>query len=60
MLNVLMNVVKNIYSVCVMACDAIKFVPTRTSRVMASRREGRGIERAEQAGASQEQAVWGV
>lgn len=37
MLNVLMNVVKNIYSICVMACDAIKFIPTRTSRVMASR-----------------------
>lgn len=36
MLNVLMNAVKNIYSICVMACDAIKFIPTRTSRVMAS------------------------
>lgn len=36
MLCVLMNAVKNIYSICVMACDAIKFIPTRTSRVMAS------------------------
>lgn len=38
MLCVLMNAVKNIYSICVMACDAIKFIPTRTSRVMASQR----------------------